>query len=139
MIDKPNLKSQILSQAESRAHRIGQENQVTVKYLLAPGTADDSIWPLLLNKQKILEEIGLSKDSFNNVAVNKQDSTNGESLAECLNTGVTSANTLDITTYFKSPGKIRKCEEESIVSDSAQMDLFNDDFDEIVSNINLDF
>lgn len=112
---------------------------MTVKYLLAPGTADDSVWPLLQSKQKILEEIGLSKDSFDNVSVHKQDSSNGESLAECLDTGITSANTLDITSYFKTPEKVKKREGRSDVSDSAKMDVFNDDFDDIVSNINLDF
>ncbi|KAF7266549.1 hypothetical protein GWI33_020058 [Rhynchophorus ferrugineus] len=49
----------ILSQAEARAHRIGQENPVIIQYLLAHGTADDSIWPLLQSKQDILNEVGL--------------------------------------------------------------------------------
>lgn len=114
---------QILSQAESRAHRIGQEQQVVVKYLLAPGTADDSIWPLLQNKQKILGEAGLSKDNFDNVTVHKQ-STDG---AVSLNKSVTSENTLDITSYFKSPKK----------SENNSADLFEDGFDEAIGKMDV--
>lgn len=35
---------QILAQAEDRVHRIGQEDSVTVQYLVAKDTADDSLW-----------------------------------------------------------------------------------------------
>lgn len=50
----------ILMQAEDRAHRIGQVNPVTVRYLLAKNTIDDYIWPMLIKKLQILEQIGLS-------------------------------------------------------------------------------
>lgn len=36
-----------LRQAEDRAHRVGQTRQVTVQYLLAPGTLDDAMWPVI--------------------------------------------------------------------------------------------
>lgn len=64
---------QILTQAESRAHRIGQQNEVHVCYLLADGTADDYIWPMLLEKQQVLSEAGLSKDSFEKVEVSMEE------------------------------------------------------------------
>lgn len=43
-----------LKQAEDRAHRIGQKNAVTVKYLIARGTLDEQILKLLQSKEKIL-------------------------------------------------------------------------------------
>lgn len=60
---------QILTQAEDRAHRIGQAEAVTIQYLLAKGTADDHIWPLIQSKLNVLNKAGLSKDNF------KDDST----------------------------------------------------------------
>lgn len=54
----------VLIQAEDRVYRIGQKNSVTVRYLIASGTADDYMWPLLQNKLRVLERAGLSKDDF---------------------------------------------------------------------------
>lgn len=54
----------ILVQAEDRAHRIGQEDSVTVQYLVAKGTADDEMWSLVKNKLDVLSKAGLSKDNF---------------------------------------------------------------------------
>lgn len=48
-----------INQAEGRAHRIGQDGQVRVKFLLAPGTADDVIWRKLQDKQSNLGKVGL--------------------------------------------------------------------------------
>ncbi|XP_037960873.1 SWI/SNF-related matrix-associated actin-dependent regulator of chromatin subfamily A-like protein 1 [Teleopsis dalmanni] len=48
-----------LAQAESRAHRIGQEKQVICRYLMATKTADDFIWNMLKNKQDVLNRAGL--------------------------------------------------------------------------------
>ena len=63
----------ILIQAEDRAHRIGQKDCVTVYYLLARGTTDDRIWPLILQKLNTLEEIGLGKNDFGNIAQIEHD------------------------------------------------------------------
>ncbi|KAK3108769.1 hypothetical protein FSP39_015265 [Pinctada imbricata] len=54
----------ILVQAEDRAHRIGQRDMVSVQYLVAQGTADDHIWPLVQKKLDVLNKGGLSKDDF---------------------------------------------------------------------------
>ncbi|KAJ9592252.1 hypothetical protein L9F63_001253 [Diploptera punctata] len=54
----------ILTQAEDRAHRIGQEDCVIVQYLMAKGTADDHLWPMIQNKLDVLNKAGLSKDNF---------------------------------------------------------------------------
>lgn len=55
--------SQDLAQAEDRAHRIGQADCVVIKYLIAKGTADDYLWPLIHSKLEVLNKAGLSKDS----------------------------------------------------------------------------
>lgn len=44
----------MLLQAEDRAHRIGQEKNVSIYYLLAKGTIDDIIWPMVSKKLDIL-------------------------------------------------------------------------------------
>ncbi|KAK2157020.1 hypothetical protein LSH36_200g01004 [Paralvinella palmiformis] len=54
----------ILVQAEDRAHRIGQQDSVNVHYLVASGTADDFIWPLVQAKLDVLSKAGLSKENF---------------------------------------------------------------------------
>lgn len=77
--------------------------KVTVRYLIAAGTADDSIWPMLQSKQKILEEVGLSKESLKDIEPIIQEAAK-ENHANCLNSSITSSNTLDISTYF-SPHK----------------------------------
>ena len=53
-----------LTQAEDRAHRIGQTDSVTIQYLVATGTADDELWPMLQRKLNVLQQAGLSKDNF---------------------------------------------------------------------------
>lgn len=129
---------QILNQAESRAHRIGQEGQVLVRYLLAPGTADDSIWPLLQSKQKILSQIGLCKDSLEEIKVIKQNSSKEKSIAECLNSSITAASTLDISTYFSSPKKFSENDAGDAVNIKEKPKLFDDDFDEALGQFEID-
>lgn len=50
-------------QAEGRVHRIGQEQQVKCYFLLAPGTADDVMWKMLLQKQSNINKAGLFSDN----------------------------------------------------------------------------
>ena len=54
----------VLTQAEDRAHRIGQTDSVTIQYLVALNTADDKLWPMIQKKLDVLNEAGLSKDNF---------------------------------------------------------------------------
>nr|XP_022916866.1 SWI/SNF-related matrix-associated actin-dependent regulator of chromatin subfamily A-like protein 1 isoform X1 [Onthophagus taurus] len=130
----------ILSQAESRAHRIGQQEQVTVRYLLAPGTADDYMWPLLQEKQKILSEIGLTKESYQNVEVKKQHLVKSDEirncLENCLGSSHTECGTLDISSYFESPKKKLKMENKNDEGDLGY-DLFNDGFNDLLSSIDI--
>nr|XP_009687984.1 PREDICTED: SWI/SNF-related matrix-associated actin-dependent regulator of chromatin subfamily A-like protein 1 isoform X2 [Struthio camelus australis] len=58
----------ILIQAEDRAHRIGQTGSVNVHYLVAKGTADDFLWPMIQEKIKVLGEAGLSEANFSETA-----------------------------------------------------------------------
>ncbi|NIG59862.1 SWI/SNF-related matrix-associated actin-dependent regulator of chromatin subfamily A-like protein 1 [Pontoporia blainvillei] len=54
----------VLMQAEDRVHRIGQSSSVGIHYLVARGTADDYLWPLIQEKIKVLGEAGLSETNF---------------------------------------------------------------------------
>ncbi|XP_015686615.1 SWI/SNF-related matrix-associated actin-dependent regulator of chromatin subfamily A-like protein 1 [Protobothrops mucrosquamatus] len=58
----------VLMQAEDRAHRIGQTNSVDIHYLVAKGTADDYLWPLIEKKIRVLGEAGLSEAKFSEAA-----------------------------------------------------------------------
>lgn len=83
---------------------------------------------MLQSKQKILGEAGLCKDSFDNVTVNQQKADNSGPIADCLGSSFTSAHTLDITTYFKSP-------EKSTNKSNMYEDVFDDDFDDLVKDL----
>ncbi|XP_050677167.1 SWI/SNF-related matrix-associated actin-dependent regulator of chromatin subfamily A-like protein 1 isoform X2 [Leptidea sinapis] len=72
----------ILTQAESRAHRIGRSGAVCVRYLLANGTADDYMWPMLQNKLNVLNNVGLSKDTFQDTTMKHQE--NNSSILQYL-------------------------------------------------------
>jgi len=64
----------VLLQAEDRAHRLGQTDSVNVHYLLAKGTTDDTIWPLIVKKMAMLESVGLGKKSeFASIDHNQHD------------------------------------------------------------------
>ncbi|XP_075385129.1 SWI/SNF-related matrix-associated actin-dependent regulator of chromatin subfamily A-like protein 1 [Tenrec ecaudatus] len=58
----------VLIQAEDRVHRIGQTSSVGIHYLVAKGTADDYLWPLIQEKINVLSEAGLSETSFSDIA-----------------------------------------------------------------------
>ncbi|XP_013929526.1 PREDICTED: SWI/SNF-related matrix-associated actin-dependent regulator of chromatin subfamily A-like protein 1 [Thamnophis sirtalis] len=58
----------VLMQAEDRAHRIGQTSSVDIHYLVAKGTADDYLWPLIEKKIRVLGEAGLSEAKFSETA-----------------------------------------------------------------------
>lgn len=55
---------QTLKQAEDRAHRVGQKDSVFVQYLIASGTADDILWPLIQKKLDVLQSCKLSADTY---------------------------------------------------------------------------
>ncbi|KAK2839698.1 hypothetical protein Q5P01_013438 [Channa striata] len=60
----------VLIQAEDRVHRIGQTSNVNIHYLVAKGTADDHLWPMIQEKMNVLEQVGLSESNLSNNALN---------------------------------------------------------------------
>uniref|UniRef100_A0A674AFX3 SWI/SNF-related matrix-associated actin-dependent regulator of chromatin subfamily A-like protein 1 n=1 Tax=Salmo trutta TaxID=8032 RepID=A0A674AFX3_SALTR len=58
----------IMIQAEDRVHRIGQTSNVDIHYLVAKGTADDYLWPMIQEKMHILEQVGLSESNLSEKA-----------------------------------------------------------------------
>ncbi|XP_036425590.1 SWI/SNF-related matrix-associated actin-dependent regulator of chromatin subfamily A-like protein 1 [Colossoma macropomum] len=58
----------ILIQAEDRVHRIGQTSSVDIHYLVAKGTADDYLWPMIQEKMNVLEQVGLSESNISDKA-----------------------------------------------------------------------
>ncbi|VDL46541.1 unnamed protein product [Hymenolepis diminuta] len=59
----------VLMQAEDRVHRIGQRDSVEIHYLLASGTVDEQLWSLVKNKLDVLSQVGLNKESFDNISL----------------------------------------------------------------------
>ncbi|XP_077583808.1 SWI/SNF-related matrix-associated actin-dependent regulator of chromatin subfamily A-like protein 1 isoform X1 [Stigmatopora nigra] len=62
----------VLIQAEDRVHRIGQTNNVNIHYLVAQGTADDHLWPLIQVKMQVLKQVGLSESNLSAEAATAQ-------------------------------------------------------------------
>ncbi|XP_074550566.1 SWI/SNF-related matrix-associated actin-dependent regulator of chromatin subfamily A-like protein 1 [Halichoeres trimaculatus] len=60
----------VLIQAEDRVHRIGQTSNVNIHYLVAKGTADDHLWPMIQAKMNVLEQVGLSESNLSDKADN---------------------------------------------------------------------
>uniref|UniRef100_A0A3B4ZBX5 SWI/SNF-related matrix-associated actin-dependent regulator of chromatin subfamily A-like protein 1 n=1 Tax=Stegastes partitus TaxID=144197 RepID=A0A3B4ZBX5_9TELE len=60
----------VLIQAEDRVHRIGQTSNVNIHYLVAKGTADDHLWPMIQEKMNVLGQVGLSESNLSDNAVN---------------------------------------------------------------------
>lgn len=66
----------ILCQAEDRVHRIGQNHGVVIQYLVAKGTVDDYLWPLIQMKMDFLSKADLHQDfSLSQADVLQQQAT----------------------------------------------------------------
>lgn len=88
------------------------------------------MWRLIQEKQKTLNKIGLSIDSFDNVSVSNQVGSKPDSIPRCLNTDITDFDTLDISAYFKSPEKKNDRSKDDLC-------LFDDGMDDIFSNLDV--
>lgn len=72
-----------MCQAEDRVHRIGQTDNVVIKYLLAKGTADDLLWPKIQKKINTLNEVGLDQNfDLHEAEVSNQLVQNQQTLSE---------------------------------------------------------
>ncbi|XP_026471631.1 SWI/SNF-related matrix-associated actin-dependent regulator of chromatin subfamily A-like protein 1 [Ctenocephalides felis] len=116
----------ILAQAEARAHRIGKVGEIRVQYLVAQGTADDIIWPMLQKKQGVLNKIGLCNYDYG-------DANTKEVLIKRKNS--------EMETSAPKKAKIveenvEQVEHETIASHEL---LMADDEYEMFMNVNLDF
>ncbi|KAF9764278.1 SWI/SNF-related matrix-associated actin-dependent regulator of chromatin subfamily A-like protein 1 [Nosema granulosis] len=56
-----------LLQAEDRIHRIGQKDNVDIHYLVAKGTIDEYVWPVLLKKLNVLQSLGIQENNLKKV------------------------------------------------------------------------
>ena len=75
----------VLTQAEDRAHRIGQTEAVRVQYLVARDTADDVMWPIIQKKLYVLNEAGLSKDNFEDSEARVMEDTRQMKIEDSFN------------------------------------------------------
>uniref|UniRef100_A0A673CDI1 SWI/SNF-related matrix-associated actin-dependent regulator of chromatin subfamily A-like protein 1 n=1 Tax=Sphaeramia orbicularis TaxID=375764 RepID=A0A673CDI1_9TELE len=73
----------VLIQAEDRVHRIGQTCNVNIHYLVAKGTADDHLWPMIQAKMNVLEQVGLSESNLSDNAVNSSFHSKVKSPCAC--------------------------------------------------------
>ncbi|XP_042351287.1 LOW QUALITY PROTEIN: SWI/SNF-related matrix-associated actin-dependent regulator of chromatin subfamily A-like protein 1 [Plectropomus leopardus] len=88
----------ILIQAEDRVHRIGQTNNVNIHYLVAKGTADDHLWPMIQEKMNVLEQVGLSESNLSDKAVNASfhaKDPNQRSIMEMFQRSFTADDSMD--------------------------------------------
>lgn len=60
-----SLVVQIIVQAEDRAHRIGQTEDVKITFLHAKHTIDDDLWKMVIRKQHDLNDLGLVNEDLN--------------------------------------------------------------------------
>ncbi|GAB0092908.1 SWI/SNF-related matrix-associated actin-dependent regulator of chromatin subfamily A-like protein 1 [Sergentomyia squamirostris] len=102
-----------LAQGESRSHRIGQDENVVVRYLLAEGTADDIIWSIIQKKQTILNDAGLGNEDFSDVTQHIE----------------TSASTPKITSYFEKASCSSSVPQPPVSTDDDVKKLLEDDDD----------
>ncbi|CRL01400.1 CLUMA_CG014355, isoform A, partial [Clunio marinus] len=109
----------MIIQAEGRVHRIGQEKQVKIIFLIAPGTADDEIWNLLNEKQKNLTKVGL-------VGVDENLSENLAASTFDAGTSAAGIATNSITNYFPSSQNTSKSSESFYTCEAEIRELVDD-------------
>ncbi|XP_041857728.1 SWI/SNF-related matrix-associated actin-dependent regulator of chromatin subfamily A-like protein 1 [Melanotaenia boesemani] len=95
----------VLIQAEDRVHRIGQTSNVNIHYLVAKGTADDHLWPMIQAKMNVLEKVGLSESNLSDNAVNASfhsKDPNHESIMEMFQRSFSADDDMDEATLMEA-------------------------------------
>ncbi|XP_075980389.1 SWI/SNF-related matrix-associated actin-dependent regulator of chromatin subfamily A-like protein 1 [Anticarsia gemmatalis] len=126
----------ILTQAEARAHRIGQTARVCVRYLLARRTADDYMWPMLQDKLNVLNNVGLSGDTFEDTTMKHQESQN--SITQYLSPVSKNKNDFIPGTNIRKSSVIDKQDHSVDNIDNVDRSFLEDDEDdELLANLDL--
>ncbi|KAF7400984.1 hypothetical protein HZH66_006168 [Vespula vulgaris] len=100
----------ILCQAEDRVHRIGQNSNVVIQYLVAKQTADDHLWSLIQKKINILCQAGFNQNIFMDEA-------------EVINQVLQENDQLKIDFFMeKTPEKNLKSDDKMDISDEINED-----------------
>lgn len=97
----------VLIQAEDRVHRIGQTCCVNVHYLVAKGTADDHLWPMIQEKMNVLEQVGLSESNLLENAINSSfhsKDPNQKSITEMFQRSFSAEDDLDEALLLEAAG-----------------------------------
>eukprot|EP00752_Nemacystus_decipiens_P010813 g9618.t2 len=80
-----------LLQAEDRCHRIGQATAVKVQYLVAKGSLDDALWPLIQEKIKLLGEMVEGEGETNQMEVKSPESKKPKQLSPVVSPGASAS------------------------------------------------
>ncbi|KAI0988225.1 hypothetical protein GJ496_005258 [Pomphorhynchus laevis] len=127
----------VLLQAEDRAYRLGREDSLEIKYLLAKNTSDDLVWPLVQRKLKVLSEVGLSKrDALSTEKIDKH--------SDSINDGLVTANDKHHTAMFRLLDEFitsqsranMHCEEELSPDFNAEDEIEDDELLVIANSLN---
>lgn len=122
-----------LLQAEDRCHRIGQTSEVTIEYLIAEGTLDDGLWPLIRHKMRVLGEI--VEGEKGNLEVQRDEKQSGPSDVKKEEEG----SSLALSSDEMLMKELAKEDVDKIVNDGEEGDGDDDQFfsdDEEASSAN---
>uniref|UniRef100_A0A8C9TDG7 SWI/SNF-related matrix-associated actin-dependent regulator of chromatin subfamily A-like protein 1 n=1 Tax=Scleropages formosus TaxID=113540 RepID=A0A8C9TDG7_SCLFO len=106
----------VLIQAEDRVHRIGQTSNVDIHYLVARGTADDYLWPLIQEKMDVLKQAGLSESNLMESAESAsfrskvRQPCKQRTITEMFQTSFTEENDVDEDTLLKAANVFFCCD-----------------------------
>lgn len=89
-----------LLQAEDRAHRMGQQKSVDIKYVIGRGTLDDSQWQLVQKKISIVGQSVNGASDTGDLELDRDKSLSASSSAPAES----SSDQPALTTFFKSKG-----------------------------------
>ncbi|KAK1133916.1 hypothetical protein K0M31_011702 [Melipona bicolor] len=122
----------ILCQAENRVHRIGQDKDVTIQYLIAKRTADDYLWPLIQKKLNVLNDVGFDQDfSLKDIDVTVQPLSSKQNTLD-------SFNIFNSISQQKTDKEIIECSENATKNIMLESQSSTEEFKELF-DLNEDF